>query len=34
MGFSLMPRLSGERSSGEIQGGLSGLVGDEVLWFE
>ncbi len=29
MGFNFSPRLSGDRSSGETQGGLSGLVGVE-----
>jgi len=29
MGFSFNPRLSGDRSSGATQGGLSGLVGVE-----
>ena len=30
MGFSLSPKLSGESNSGEIQGGLSGVVGEEA----
>jgi len=29
MGFNFSPRLSGDRSSGATQGGLSGLVGEE-----
>ncbi len=29
IGFNFSPRLSGDRSSGATQGGLSGLVGEE-----
>lgn len=32
IGFSFKPMLSGERSSGEMQDGLSGLLGLSLKW--